>query len=26
MTEVGTNGMGTAVLAEFQILLGKGQD
>jgi 3-isopropylmalate dehydrogenase len=26
MTEVGTNGMGTAVLAEFEILLGEGQD
>ena len=26
MTEVGTNGMGTAVLAEFEILLGQGQD
>ena len=26
MTQVGTNGMGTAVLTEFQILLGKGQD
>ena len=26
MTEVGTNGMGTAVLTEFQILLGKGQE
>jgi len=26
MTEVGTNGMGTAILTEFQILLGKGQD
>jgi 3-isopropylmalate dehydrogenase len=26
MMEVGTNGMGTAVLAEFEILLGEGQD
>jgi 3-isopropylmalate dehydrogenase len=26
MTEVGTNGMGTAVLAEFEILLGEGLD
>ena len=26
MSEVGTNGMGTAVLAEFEILLGEGQD
>ncbi|HSM41059.1 MAG TPA: 3-isopropylmalate dehydrogenase [Afifellaceae bacterium] len=26
MTEVGTSGMGTAILTEFQILLGKGQD
>jgi 3-isopropylmalate dehydrogenase len=26
MTEVGTNGMGTAVLAEFGILMGEGQD
>ena len=26
MTEVGTNGMGTAVLAAFEILLGEGQD
>ncbi len=26
MTEVGTNGMGTAVLAEFEILLGEGQE